>query len=301
MAHHPEKFLDGHMLWRGRIYSPLPFVRSLSGTKINAGVWGTAGFPSVYRTDVHPFAFLPHSIRWQVVSFALSFAGALAVAVGGPRLGGRAAARRRPRRRRVDDREKPHVCDSLAGRFAARQQTLVPGDGRVSAFPPAAGPCASGGSAAGCRRRKSRCRTRSPRRAGDRDRRSPKPGARFCCSRGRSPKTASGARPGRRRIACSPSWPTGCGDRAPSARSKSTKDGPTIATSAFRWAAGPGSTRARWSRTTAAGSRCCASALTCARPSSAWSARSGSGSDCSSPRCSGSHSDGHRRARSPAA
>ena len=32
MAHHPEKFLDGRMLWRGRIYSPLPFVRSLWGT-----------------------------------------------------------------------------------------------------------------------------------------------------------------------------------------------------------------------------------------------------------------------------
>ena len=59
------------MLWRGRIYSPLPFVRSLWGTRINAGVWGTAAFPSVYRTDVHPFAFLPHSIRWQVLSFVL--------------------------------------------------------------------------------------------------------------------------------------------------------------------------------------------------------------------------------------
>jgi GT2 family glycosyltransferase/DNA-binding beta-propeller fold protein YncE len=75
MAHHPEKFLDGRMLWRGRIYSPLPFVRSLWGTRINAGVWGTAAFPSVYRTDVHPFAFLPHSIRWQVISFALTIAG----------------------------------------------------------------------------------------------------------------------------------------------------------------------------------------------------------------------------------
>ncbi|MBI4485832.1 MAG: glycosyltransferase, partial [Acidobacteria bacterium] len=50
MAHHPEKFLDGRMLWRGRIYSPLPFVRSLWGTRINAGVWGTAAFPSIYRT-----------------------------------------------------------------------------------------------------------------------------------------------------------------------------------------------------------------------------------------------------------
>jgi GT2 family glycosyltransferase len=76
MAHHPEKFLDGRMLWRGRIYSPLPFVRSLWGTRINAGVWGTAAFPSVYRTDVHPFAFLPHSIKWQVLSFALTLGGA---------------------------------------------------------------------------------------------------------------------------------------------------------------------------------------------------------------------------------
>src|SRR5262249_20172168 len=82
MAHHPEKFLDGRMLWRGRIYSPLPFVRSLWGTKINAGVWGTAAFPSVYRTDIHPFAFLPHSIRWQVISFALTLTGASVAATG---------------------------------------------------------------------------------------------------------------------------------------------------------------------------------------------------------------------------
>ena len=82
MAHHPEKFLDGNMLWHGRIYSPLPFVRSLWGTRINAGVWGTAAFPSVYRTDVHPFAFLPHSIRWQVVSTILTLAGVIVAAVG---------------------------------------------------------------------------------------------------------------------------------------------------------------------------------------------------------------------------
>ena len=82
MAHHPEKFLDGHMLWRGRIYSPLPFVRSLWSTKINAGVWGTAAFPSVYRTDVHPFAFLPHSIKWQVISFVFAAAGAGVAMVG---------------------------------------------------------------------------------------------------------------------------------------------------------------------------------------------------------------------------
>jgi GT2 family glycosyltransferase/DNA-binding beta-propeller fold protein YncE len=83
MAHHPEKFLDGRMLWRGRIYSPLPFVRSLWGERINAGVWGTAAFPSVYRTDIHPFAFLPHSVRWQVLSFLLALAGLAVTGIGG--------------------------------------------------------------------------------------------------------------------------------------------------------------------------------------------------------------------------
>src|SRR3989304_1501484 len=80
MAHHPEKFRGGRMLWRGRIYSPLPFVRSLWGTRINAGVWGTAAFPSVYRTDVHPFAFLPHWIRWQLLSFVFAAAGVIVAA-----------------------------------------------------------------------------------------------------------------------------------------------------------------------------------------------------------------------------
>jgi len=83
MAHHPEKFLDGHMLWRGRIYSPLPFVRSMWGTRINAGVWGTAAFPSVYRADVHPFAFLPHSIKWQAISFGLTICGAIVTTASG--------------------------------------------------------------------------------------------------------------------------------------------------------------------------------------------------------------------------
>ncbi|OFW29558.1 MAG: hypothetical protein A3H97_01390, partial [Acidobacteria bacterium RIFCSPLOWO2_02_FULL_65_29] len=83
MAHHPEKFLDGRMLWHGRIYSPLPFVRSLWGAKINAGVWGTAAFPSVYRTDVHPFAFLPHSVKWQAISFVLTLVGLAVAATSG--------------------------------------------------------------------------------------------------------------------------------------------------------------------------------------------------------------------------
>ena len=82
MGHHPEKFLDGRMVWRGSIYSSVPFVRSLRGTRVNSGVWGTAAFPSVYRTDVHPFAYLPHSIRWQLLSFIFALTGA-GVAVSG--------------------------------------------------------------------------------------------------------------------------------------------------------------------------------------------------------------------------
>ena len=82
LAHHPEKFLDGRMLWHGRIYSPLPFVRSLWGERINAGVWGSAPFPSVYRTDVHPFAFLPHSVPWQAISLVLLAAGGVVTGIG---------------------------------------------------------------------------------------------------------------------------------------------------------------------------------------------------------------------------
>lgn len=73
--HHPDKFVGGHMLWRGHIYSPLPFIRSLSGTRVNAGVWGSAPFPSVYRTEVRTLAFLPHSDAWMLTSFLLTIAG----------------------------------------------------------------------------------------------------------------------------------------------------------------------------------------------------------------------------------
>ena len=53
-AHHPEKFVRGQMLWKGHIYSPLPFLKSLSGRRVNTGVWGTAAFPSIYSEDSLP-------------------------------------------------------------------------------------------------------------------------------------------------------------------------------------------------------------------------------------------------------
>ena len=71
MGEHPDKFVGGRIDWRGHIYSPLPAVRALRTKRINAGPFGTAGFPSIYRTDAHPFAYLPHSGRWQVTWMAL--------------------------------------------------------------------------------------------------------------------------------------------------------------------------------------------------------------------------------------
>lgn len=74
-AHHPEKFLSGQMLWHGRIYSPLPFLRSATGRRVNTGVWGTAAFPSIYTTQGHQWHFLPHSPVWMAMSLLLLVAG----------------------------------------------------------------------------------------------------------------------------------------------------------------------------------------------------------------------------------
>jgi hypothetical protein len=161
MAHHPEKFLDGHMLWRGRIYSPLPFVRSLWGERINAGVWGTAAFPSVYRHDVHPFAFLPHSIRWQVLSFAARRSPARGGRIGG-HAGRRAAARTRTRSglRRRSRRTCP--TRGVGRGFTARQSTLVPRGGRLPALHPAVRTRSRGQIRGIFRRRRSSNRSAAP-------------------------------------------------------------------------------------------------------------------------------------------
>ena len=80
-AHHPEKFVRGQMMWRGHIYSPLPFLRSLSGTRINTGVWGTAAFPSIYHHDPLRLEYLPHTPLWMIVSLALAVVGGAALLV----------------------------------------------------------------------------------------------------------------------------------------------------------------------------------------------------------------------------
>jgi GT2 family glycosyltransferase len=85
MQVHPEKFVRGRVAWRGHIYSPLPFIRLLSADRIHAGPFGSAAFPSIYRTDAHPFAYMPHSGRWQIAWTLLFGAGAALAYAGSPR------------------------------------------------------------------------------------------------------------------------------------------------------------------------------------------------------------------------
>ena len=281
MAHHPEKFLDGRMLWRGRIYSPLPFVRSLWGTRINAGVWGTAAFPSVYRTDVHPFAFLPHSIKWQVISFVLTIAGIGVAAMGqhhwtsyillGSGIVGLATTVAKniayALRSDVDSLPGSRLWYRATVAYLHFIQPLARLRGRIRGVlsPPTVAVPPS------------------------------------------EPQTSRGPRPSLAEAwralllisgnvtedrFWSETWTSA--DRvltaahrlaAALARGPHDRDrrraGPTIATSACSSAAGPGSTSARSSRSTAAARRCCASARTCGRRASASSAPS----SASAPRC----------------
>jgi GT2 family glycosyltransferase len=74
---HPDKFVGGDMLWRGRIYSALPFVRGLYRDRLNTGSWGIASFPSVYNLGASGVSYLPASAGWMVLSLVLLAGGAL--------------------------------------------------------------------------------------------------------------------------------------------------------------------------------------------------------------------------------
>ncbi|MDA1092665.1 MAG: glycosyltransferase [Acidobacteria bacterium] len=80
-AHHPEKFLAGHMVWHGRIYSALPFLQTAE-RRVNTGVWGTAAFPSVYSTQSRPWHYLPHSPVWMAGTVALLLVGTIGPLAG---------------------------------------------------------------------------------------------------------------------------------------------------------------------------------------------------------------------------
>ena len=74
---HPDKFHGARPFWRGCVYGALPMLRSLAARRVNAGVWGTAAFPSVYRGNPHPLVHLPHSAGWQLLTAALLLAALL--------------------------------------------------------------------------------------------------------------------------------------------------------------------------------------------------------------------------------
>ncbi len=76
---HPGRFVGSSMLWRGRIYSPLPFVRALYRARINAGAWGTAPFPSVYAVGAPWTSVLPGTAEWQIAAWVVTLAGLLAL------------------------------------------------------------------------------------------------------------------------------------------------------------------------------------------------------------------------------
>jgi GT2 family glycosyltransferase len=73
---HRRRFSGTVVQWRGRIYSPLPFVQSLTQRRLHSGVWGTAAFPTVYHTGAHPLHALPHTPEWQLGALLLLIAGA---------------------------------------------------------------------------------------------------------------------------------------------------------------------------------------------------------------------------------
>lgn len=69
---HPNKFNPwGHTFWAGRIYAPYPLFRLFGRPLIYQGLWGSAGFQSMYGRGGGVLAFLPRSMEWHLTLFAL--------------------------------------------------------------------------------------------------------------------------------------------------------------------------------------------------------------------------------------
>ena len=144
MREHPDKFVGGRIDWHGHIYSPLPFVRSLRTRRINTGPFGTAGFPSVYRTDARAVSYLPHSGRWQIAWIVTLAAAAGSICRGGTARdtavgGGGGGARSRRLRKcaalRAAHRRRPVVADRPL--LPREQPCHLPSDHRLAALRPA--------------------------------------------------------------------------------------------------------------------------------------------------------------------
>jgi GT2 family glycosyltransferase len=72
---HPDKFKRNRIRWQGHIYSPLPYLRSLTTRKVNTGVWGTSPFPSVYQLHAPGALWWPHTAAWTLTSAVMVIAG----------------------------------------------------------------------------------------------------------------------------------------------------------------------------------------------------------------------------------
>lgn len=74
---HPHKFNSwGHTHWRGRIYAPYPFFQLFARPRIYHGLWGSAGFQSLYDPGGQSLAtFLPRAMEWHVLLLALAVVG----------------------------------------------------------------------------------------------------------------------------------------------------------------------------------------------------------------------------------
>jgi GT2 family glycosyltransferase len=72
---HQNRFCRSGVAWRGRIYSGLPFVQSMTRRKLHSGVWGTASFPTVYHMGSHPMQAVPHTPEWLLASLLLLLGG----------------------------------------------------------------------------------------------------------------------------------------------------------------------------------------------------------------------------------
>ena len=133
VPHHRERFTGAKIAWKGHIYSPLPFVRSLSRPRVNVGIWGSAAFPSVYHMQAFSLAFLPHTVRWQIVSATfIAAALLLGFAIGPAAARPVAAIGARPRRPRDHGVPVRPLRAGLRHRVAPRHRPLLaarePGD-----------------------------------------------------------------------------------------------------------------------------------------------------------------------------
>ena len=74
---HPNKFNPwGHAYWAGRIYAPYPFFRLFGTPLIYHGLWGSAGFQSMYDPGGGGYlSFLPRAMEWHLVLIALAVLG----------------------------------------------------------------------------------------------------------------------------------------------------------------------------------------------------------------------------------